>query len=60
MTSLDQHIIFQLSSLSEDGKEHARKVLGKVKVKKLNEKDAIMKDKFNQLLMRIKIKNSQI
>lgn len=60
MTSLDQHIIFQLSSLSEDGKEHARKVLGKGKVKKIKEEDTIVKDRLNQLLMRIKIKNSQI
>ena len=34
MTALDQHIIFQLDSLSEDGKEHARKILGTSKKKK--------------------------
>ena len=50
MTALDQHIIFQLDSLSEDGKEHARKILGTSKKKKINKSNKIAMDKMFKAL----------
>ena len=50
MTALDQHIIFSLSSLSEDGKTAARELLGTHKPKKVKKDNTTAKNKMFKAL----------
>jgi len=49
MTAIDKHILQLLETLSEDGKETARKMLGKSKKKK-NKSNQLIKDRLKKNL----------